>query len=47
MTIDPRTHKLYTVSAEFGATPAPTAATPRPRPAMVPGSFTLLTVSAP
>jgi DNA-binding beta-propeller fold protein YncE len=47
LTIDPRTHKLYTVSAECGAAPAPTAATPRPRPAMVPGSFTLLTVSAP
>ena len=47
LTIDQRTHKLYTVSAEFGTTPAPTAATPRPRPAMVPGSFTLLTIAAP
>ena len=47
LTIDQRTHKLYTVSAEFGATPAPTTATPRPRPAMVPGSFTLLTIAAP
>ena len=47
LTIDPRTHKLYTVSAEFGAAPAPTTATPRPRPPMVPGSFTLLSVSAP
>ncbi len=47
MTIDPRTHKLYTVSAEFGTPPAPTTATPRPRAPMVAGSFTLLTVSAP
>lgn len=47
LTIDPRTHKLYTVSAEFGAAPAPTAAVPRPRPPMVAGSFTLLSVSAP
>ena len=46
LTIDQRTHKLYTVSAEFGAAPAPTATTPRPRPPMVPGSFTLLTVAA-
>jgi DNA-binding beta-propeller fold protein YncE len=46
LTLDPRTHKLYTVSAEFGAAPAPTEAMPRPRPPMVPGSFTLLTVSS-
>ncbi len=46
LTLDPRTHALYTVSAEFGATPAPTASTSRPRPAMVAGSFTLLTVTA-
>ena len=45
LTIDQRTHKLYTVSAEFGAAPAPTAAAPRPRAPMVPGSFTLLTVA--
>jgi DNA-binding beta-propeller fold protein YncE len=47
LTIDPRTHRLYTVSAEFGTAPAPTAATPRPRAPMVAGSFTLLTVAAP
>ncbi len=46
LTIDQRTHKLYTVSADFGAAPAPTAATPRPRPPMTAGSFTLLTVAA-
>jgi DNA-binding beta-propeller fold protein YncE len=47
LTIDRRTHKLYTVSAEFGTPPAPTTAIPRPRAPMVPGSFTLLTVAAP
>ena len=46
LTIDQRTHKLYTVSADFGAAPPPTAATPRPRPPMTAGSFTLLTVAA-
>jgi DNA-binding beta-propeller fold protein YncE len=47
LTIDRRTHALYTVSATFGAAPAPTPATPRPRPPMVAGSFTLLTIAAP
>ena len=42
MALDERTHKLYTVSARFTAAPAPTAETPRPRPAMVPGSFVVL-----
>ena len=45
LTLDQRTHTLYTVSAEFGVAPAPTAATPRPRPPMTPGSFTLLSVA--
>jgi YVTN family beta-propeller protein len=42
MTLDPKTHQVYTVTAEYGAAPAPTTEQPRPRPAMVPGSFTLL-----
>ena len=46
LTIDQRTHKLYTVSAEFGVAPAPTTAIPRPRAPMLAGSFTLLTVTA-
>jgi len=45
MALDTKTHKVYTVTAEFGTAPAPTAQTPRPRPPMVPGSFTLLTIS--
>ncbi|HJQ18917.1 MAG TPA: YncE family protein [Gemmatimonadaceae bacterium] len=40
--LDPRTHRVYTVSAEFGPAPAPTADQPRPRRPMVPGTFTLL-----
>lgn len=45
MTLDLKTHQVYLVSAEFGTAPAPTAQQPRPRPPMVPGSFTLLVVS--
>ena len=42
MTLDQTTHRLFTVTAEFGPTPAPTADRPRPRPPMMPGTFTLL-----
>jgi DNA-binding beta-propeller fold protein YncE len=42
MAINPKTHRLYTVSADFGPTPAPTADRPRPRPPMIPGSFVVL-----
>jgi YVTN family beta-propeller protein len=45
MALDPKTHQIYTVTAEFGTAPAPTAQTPRPRPPMVAGSFTLLVLS--
>jgi DNA-binding beta-propeller fold protein YncE len=45
MTLDTKTHQVYLVTAEFGAAPAPTAQQPRPRPPMVPGSFTLLIMS--
>ena len=40
--LDQKTHRVFLVSAEFGPTPAPTAERPRPRPPMIPGSFTLL-----
>ncbi|HKW10470.1 MAG TPA: hypothetical protein VJO33_08820 [Gemmatimonadaceae bacterium] len=43
MALDPRSHRLYLVSAQFGPTPTEsTAANPRRRPPVVPGSFTLL-----
>jgi DNA-binding beta-propeller fold protein YncE len=45
MALDTKTHQIYTVTAEFGAAPAPTKEQPRPRPPMVPGSFTLLILS--
>src|SRR5271168_4112604 len=44
MTLDSRTGRLYVATAAFGERPAPTAANPRPRPAIVPGSFTILVV---
>jgi YVTN family beta-propeller protein len=44
MTYDPATDRIYLVTAEFGARPAPTAANPRPRPSIVPGSFQIVVV---
>jgi DNA-binding beta-propeller fold protein YncE len=45
MALDTKTHQVFLVTAEFGAPPAATAQQPRPRAPMVPGSFTLLTMS--
>jgi YVTN family beta-propeller protein len=42
MTLDQKTHRLFTITAEFGPPPAPTAERPRPRAPMLPGTFTLL-----
>ncbi len=42
MTVDVRNHRLYTVTADFGETPAPTENDPHPRPSLVPGTFSLL-----
>lgn len=42
MALDERTHRIYTVTAAFGPTPAPTAEEPRPRPSLVAGTFSLL-----
>jgi DNA-binding beta-propeller fold protein YncE len=44
MTVDEKTHTIYMPAAEYGPTPAATAATPRPRPAMAKDSFKLLVV---
>ncbi len=44
MTLDWVTGRIYLATAEFGERPAPTAANPHPRPAIVPGSFTILVV---
>jgi YVTN family beta-propeller protein len=45
MALDTKTHQVFLVTAEFGPPPAATAQQPRPRPPMVAGSFTLLTLS--
>jgi YVTN family beta-propeller protein len=45
MALDEKTHTLYLSSAAFGPAPAATAANPRPRPSIQPGSFKLLVVS--
>ena len=37
-----RTHTVYLVSADFGPAPAATTDNPRPRPAILPDTFTLL-----
>lgn len=44
MALDSKSHRVYTVSADFGPAPAPTADRPHPRPSIVPGTFDLLTV---
>ena len=44
MELDLRTHRVYTASADFGPTPAPTADRPRPRPPVLPGTFALLEI---
>ncbi|HEY6930328.1 MAG TPA: YncE family protein, partial [Thermoanaerobaculia bacterium] len=45
MAIDEKTHAIFLVTAQFGPPPSPTAENPRPRPSIVPGSFTVLVVS--
>jgi DNA-binding beta-propeller fold protein YncE len=42
VTLDPASHRVFTVTAELGPPPPATAEQPHPRPTVVPGSFTLL-----
>jgi DNA-binding beta-propeller fold protein YncE len=45
MGLDPASHRIYIASAKFGPVPADsTAANPRRRPPMIPGSFTIVVV---
>jgi YVTN family beta-propeller protein len=44
MAYDAATDRAYVVTAQFGPRPAPTAENPRPRPAMIPGSFTVIVI---
>jgi hypothetical protein len=42
MTLDPATHRIYLAAAKLGAMPPATAEQPRPRPSIVPNSFSIL-----
>ncbi len=42
MALDPKTHNVYLVTAEFAPAPPATPENPRPRPVAQPGTFTLL-----
>lgn len=45
LSLDPLSHRVYLVSARFGPTPEATAAQPRPRPPVLPDSFTVIVVA--
>lgn len=42
MALDPRTHRVFLSSAQYGPMPEATAERPRPRAPIIPGSFTVL-----
>lgn len=44
MALDPKTHNVFTVTAQFGPRPEPTAQMPHPRPPILPDSFVVLVV---
>ncbi len=44
MALDPKTHRVYLITAGFNPAPAATPTQPRPRPSMIPGSFVVLVV---
>lgn len=44
MAYDSATDRIYLVTADFGPRPAATPDNPRPRPPMIPGSFTVIVV---
>jgi YVTN family beta-propeller protein len=44
MAYDAATDRIYLSAAEYGPAPAATAAVPRPRPAVIPDSFTIVVV---
>jgi DNA-binding beta-propeller fold protein YncE len=45
MEVDPKTHNVFSVTAEFGPMPTDVKPGERRRPPMIPGSFTLLVLS--
>jgi YVTN family beta-propeller protein len=42
MALDPKSHRVFTVSADFGPPPPASTDNPHPRPSMLPGTFTVL-----
>jgi YVTN family beta-propeller protein len=42
MELDPKTHNVFVVTAEFGPAPAPSAEQPKPRPTAIAGTFQVL-----
>jgi DNA-binding beta-propeller fold protein YncE len=44
MALDPKTHNVFVVAANFGPPPAATADNPHPRPSIVPDSFVVLVI---
>jgi YVTN family beta-propeller protein len=44
MSLDPKTHRVYTVTADFKPAAAPTPDNPRPRPTPIAGSFVILEI---
>lgn len=44
MTLDPKTHHVFTVTADFRAAGSPTPSNPHPRPQPIPGSFVLFEI---
>ncbi len=44
ISVSAKTHRIYLPTAEFGPTPEKTAENPRPRPALKPGTFTVLVI---
>ena len=42
MALDPKTHEVFTVTADFGPPPAPTPERPHPRPSVIPDTFVVL-----
>lgn len=44
MALDEHTHRIFTVTANFGPPPPPTAERPHPRPSIVPGTFRVLVI---
>lgn len=47
LTLDPKTHHVFLGAADFGKPPSPTKAEPEPKGPILPGTFSLIEVSAP